>query len=53
MNVSAVGAKNPRAISAAPIAPNPALNRMRALIPVMMAADANTIAIWMRPLPSS
>jgi hypothetical protein len=53
MNVSTVGAKNPKASRAAPITPIAALNQMSALIPVMMAADANTTAIWARPLPSS
>ena len=53
MKVNTVGPKNPKASKAAPITPNPMLNQTRAAIPVMIAAEANTIAIWMRPLPSS
>jgi hypothetical protein len=53
MNVKIVGAKKPKARSAAPIAPNPTLSQTSAVISVMIAADASTIAIWVRPLPSS
>jgi hypothetical protein len=52
MNVNTVGARKPKTRSAAPIAPNPTLSHTSAPIPVMMAADASTIAIWVRPLPS-
>ena len=51
--VSMVGANRPNAISAAPITPRPTLNQISAAIPVMIAAEASTMAIWMRPLPSS
>jgi hypothetical protein len=53
MKLNIVGAKNPKAIRAAPIAPRAPLSHTSAVIPVMMAADASTIAIWVRPLPSS
>ncbi len=49
----AVGAKNPRAIKIAPIAPSPMLNQSRTPISVIIAADASTIAICVSPLPSS
>ncbi len=45
INGKTVGARNPKATSAAPIAPSAALNQTRAVIPVMIAADASTIAI--------
>ena len=46
MNVNTIGAKNPKPISAAPITPNAMLNHTNAVIPVMIAAEARTIAIW-------
>ena len=48
-----VGAKNPNVIKMTPTAPSATLNHMRAPMPVMMAAEASTIAICTTPLPSS
>jgi hypothetical protein len=45
MKLNTVGAKKPKARSAAPMAPNPTLSHTSAVISVMMAADASTIAI--------
>ena len=33
--------------------PKPTLSQTRALVPVIIAAEANTIAIWVRPLLNS
>ena len=49
----AVGAKKPSAMRMAPTTPSPTLIQISAPISVMIAADASTIAIWVRPLPSS
>ena len=53
MKVNAVGARKPNAVRIAARTPNPTLSQTSAPIPVMIAADAKTIAIWVRPLPYS
>ena len=53
VKLSKIGEKKPKAMRTAPRAPSATLSQTRAPMPVMIAAEASTIAIWARPLPSS
>lgn len=44
-NGKTVGARNPKAINAAPMTPRPTLSQISATMPVMIAAEATTMAI--------